>query len=82
MKVKVRIRHDELAVKLTESYFDYDPYNGMFESEMVEMIEDNLKTIDGCRFTIEELNNLFCELLEDHKRLIGEYSELKRRAEA
>ena len=78
MKVKVRYHADPVAVAVTKSFFDYNPYNGMFESEMMSSIDRDLKTVDGCKTIIEDLNGLFAELMQDHNRLIGEYAELKR----
>jgi len=78
MTVKVRIHADPLAIAVTKSFFDYDPYNGMFESEMIQDIDHCLKSIDGCKLVLQDMNGLFCELLADHNRLIGEYSNLKR----
>ena len=78
MKVAVK-RHYSPAVKaMTDQFFNWDPYSGMFWEEMADSLEEDYKTLDGCRNIINGLIEFTAEILEDHNDLIGEISELKR----
>ena len=79
MKVAVK-RHYTPAVKaMTDQYFDYDPYNGMFWDEMADSLEKDYKTLDGCRAIIDGFIEMVNEMMADHNTLIKEFSELQRR---
>lgn len=82
MKVKVKIHADSLAVELTKQYFDYDPYNGMLEEELIEQLDGQLKTIAGCKEIISSNMEWINELLEERDAILDENSALNEKVRA
>lgn len=45
---------DELALKLTRTAFEIDPYCGAEFGEVLKSTSDQLQTLEGCRFLLSE----------------------------
>ena len=78
MKVTVK-RHYSPAVKaMTDQFFSWDPYNGMFWEEMADCLENDYRTLEGCKHIIDSLVEFTEEILENYADMKYYYSELKR----
>ena len=54
----------ELAKKLTDTYFHYDPFNGADYEEVLDATEVALASRDGCLDIINELMEMLNEALK------------------
>ena len=54
----------ELSKLVTDTLFNYDPYNGLFYDEMLTQVKKDLKTVSGCYLAINGLCDIINELLE------------------
>lgn len=53
-----------LSAKITETIFDYDPYNGADEEDMTEYNNKSLRTLEGCYEIIDGLCDMLKEAME------------------
>ena len=53
-----------LAEKLTDTTFYFDPYNGLFREEMLEVDRRDLRTLEGCYYIIDGLCDMLMEALQ------------------
>lgn len=49
---------DQLAAKITETVFRFDPHNGADREDMTETVKNDLNSLAGCHAIIEELCNM------------------------
>lgn len=54
---------NELAEKVTEVYFDFDPYNGADFGDVMPVIEEGLMSVEGCHNIISELVDMLKEAI-------------------
>ena len=80
MKVAVKGHYSPAVKAMTDQYFDWDPYNGMFWEEAADSLEKDYRTLEGCRNIIDGNIQIVAELIEDRNDLIKEIAELKRKA--
>ena len=78
MKVEVRKHYPPAVKAMTDQFFNWDPYNGMFWEEMADSLEEDYKTLDGCRNIINGYIEFMREVIADREDLVRELSELKR----
>ena len=57
------MKREELAKLITETLFNYNPYNGLFYDEMLAQVKKDLKTVSGCYAAINGLCDIINELL-------------------
>lgn len=55
-------KYQDLAKKITDAVFNYDPYNGADEDDVTASNARDLATIDGCREIIGQLCDLLLSL--------------------
>ena len=53
--------NDDIAIKLTDSFFDYDPYSGADYGEVLKSTLDMMTTPDGWREILSQQIDLFVE---------------------
>ena len=53
---------DDLAVKMVNADFSYDPYNGAEYGECLKAVSEELQTIEGCRFLLGQYADLVAKL--------------------
>lgn len=54
---------DDLAVKLTESTFEVDPFCGAEYGEILRAVSDQLQTVESCRWLLEQQLETLKEVL-------------------
>ena len=53
---------DDLAVKMVDADFQYDPFNGAEYGEALKSVLEELQTVEGCRFLLGQYADLVAKL--------------------